>query len=134
MAGFRGILERLTPRTLLRLANDARDQRRWRDAAELYRGYLEKNEDSAPIWVQLGNMLKETGDLAAAEMAYYRALRLDRRNADTYVQIGHVLKLYGDLETAVEQYKIAYGLDSELASARIELGAALIPLSSLRRS
>ena len=55
---------------LLSEADQARDVRKWSEAAELYAGYLKLRSAEAPIWVQYGHSLKESGNLDEAEAAY----------------------------------------------------------------
>ena len=116
---------------LRRAADHARGERRFGDAADLYRSFLAFAPQDAAIWVQLGHALKETGNLHDAENCYYRALRIDRGQADTFVQIGHILKLKGDRNGAIEHYKIAHQMEPSLQSAKDELAAALIAPSSI---
>src|SRR5581483_11678709 len=58
------------------LGDRARDAGDWHAAARHYRTALERNPARAPIWVQYGHALKESGFLAQAEAAYLRALVL----------------------------------------------------------
>src|SRR5262252_3198758 len=110
-------LRRRKPSVVIPLADCARDARQWELAAELYREALDRNPDNAPIWVQYGHALKESGQLrdpdkqAQAEVAYRRALSLDPGAADTYLQLGHVLKLQGKSEEAETSYLRAFALD-----------------------
>ena len=48
--------------TLLAEANQARDEHRWKEAAERYAGYLELCPNEASIWVQYGHALKQRGN------------------------------------------------------------------------
>src|SRR5271156_5099810 len=110
------------------LADRARDARQWELAAQLYRQALDRHPDNQPIWVQYGHALKESGELrdpdklAQAELAYRRALLLDRGAADTYLQLGHVLKLQGKTEEARAAYLCAFALDPAMPYPLQELG------------
>lgn len=73
-------------------ADAARDDRRWQDAARLYKQYLAARPGDAPIWVQLGHAFKESGDLQEAERAYKQSLELAPDIADTHMQLGHLYK------------------------------------------
>jgi hypothetical protein len=128
-------LGRITPRFgfrreksgVLTLADRARDAAEWELAAQLYRKALGRNPCTAPIWVQYGHALKESGKLrdpdklAQAELAYRRALSLDPGIADTYLQLGHVLKLQGNTNAAEAAYLRALVLDPQLTSSIEEL-------------
>lgn len=99
----------------------ARDRRSWEAAASAYERALRVEPRSAPIWVQFGHALKESGHLAEAEMAYRESLKIDESNADTHLQLGHVLKLRKDLSAAVEAYVAALKIDPRFEHARHEL-------------
>jgi Flp pilus assembly protein TadD len=55
-------------------ANSARDKKSWRAGSEYYKLYLKLESADAPVWVQLGHSLKESGDFDGAERAYSRAI------------------------------------------------------------
>jgi glycosyltransferase involved in cell wall biosynthesis len=113
---------RLTGRSgELKLADEARDERDWPKARDLYRQVLDNYPTRAPIWVQYGHALKECGDVAAAQAAYEKAIGLDPEVADTHVQLGHSLKLQGDMDGALEAYRRAYALDPASRAAAVEL-------------
>ena len=78
---------------LLSEADQARDARKWGEAAELYASYLKLRRADAPIWVQYGHALKESGKLDEAESAYEQSLVLSPDVADTHLQLGHLCKL-----------------------------------------
>jgi hypothetical protein len=113
---------------LITLADRARDARTWKEAAELYSEALDRDPNNAPIWVQYGHALKESGGLhdreklAQAERAYRMAQSLNPRAADPHLQLGHVLKLLGKREEAKASYLRAFVLDSTLPHPLEELG------------
>lgn len=106
---------------ILATADNARDQGEWTRAGLLYRQYVDARPDAAPIWVQLGHALKETGDLSGAELAYRHSLALDRGVADTHVQIGHIFKMTGRTDDAITSYSQAVEIDPRLESGWREL-------------
>jgi tetratricopeptide (TPR) repeat protein len=93
------------------MADRARDAGEWEIAARHYRDALRGNPDDAPIWLQYGHALKESGRLGLAEGSYRRALEGVPEVADTYLQLGHVLRLQGRLEDAKLAYLLAFALD-----------------------
>lgn len=111
------------PQRLVAEADSARDQRDWPAAVQLYRAALDLQPDEAPIWVQYGHALKETGDLTGAENAYRKALEIAPSVDDTHLQLGHVNKLLGKLVEASAAYERALMLRPENADARRELDA-----------
>jgi O-antigen biosynthesis protein len=120
-------LMRREPSAIIALADRARDAQQWELAARLYREALDQNPHNPPIWVQYGHALKESGGLrdpdklAQAELAYRRALLLDRGAADSYLQLGHVLKIQGRTQEARGAYLRAFALDPALDNASFEL-------------
>jgi tetratricopeptide (TPR) repeat protein/MoaA/NifB/PqqE/SkfB family radical SAM enzyme len=62
---------------LLSLGNQARDGRRWREAVDAYRGFLELRPNAADMWAELGYCLREGGDAVEAEKAFLRSQELD---------------------------------------------------------
>jgi glycosyltransferase involved in cell wall biosynthesis len=82
------------------LAARARNAGRWHDAVRLYPVYLAFRPDSARIWVQLGNVQKDTGDPGSAEHSYLKALALDGGLADAHAQLGHALQALGRIAEA----------------------------------
>ena len=107
--------------TLIARADALRDDRRWADAATTYQAVLQRAPNRAPIWVQLGHALKESGDLAGAESAYRQALTRAPDTADTHLQLGHVLKLQGRRPAAVTAYATALKADRSCTPALTEL-------------
>lgn len=108
----------------LREAADAfRAAGAWSEAADAYARVLELDPDSAHIWVQLGNMLKDCGRLKDALDAYRNALARDEGASDTWLQIGHTLKLGGATGLAARAYSDALARDIANADARRELDA-----------
>jgi GT2 family glycosyltransferase/glycosyltransferase involved in cell wall biosynthesis len=133
---FRGSL------AVVLLADRARDERQWELAVRLYQKALDRNPQNAPIWVQYGHALKESGELrdarklAQAEIAYRTALSFDPGAADTYLQLGHILKLQGKTEEAQAAYLRAFALDPASPHPPEELsglGWSEINLLELRR-
>ena len=113
-------------------ADRARDARRWRDAARRYRLSLAVHASNGPVWVQLGNMLKECGQYAAAEKAYQRAMYYHVHDSDVHMQIGHVSKLAGKAEAAMEAYFEAFMIDPMHEQAFDEFYALLVSADDTR--
>jgi glycosyltransferase involved in cell wall biosynthesis len=106
---------------LLSAADQARDDWRWHDAAELYGQYLAIRCADAAIWVQLGHALKESGNFVEAESAYHRSIELAPNVADTQLQLGHLYKKMRYSSNAIAAYREALRIDETLLDARREL-------------
>jgi len=107
--------------SLLKRADESRDDKLWTIAAEAYAAVVELAPELAPIWVQYGHMLKEAGKRELAQKAYEKALEIEPENADTHLQLGHLLKLMDDKPAAVEMYRRALEIDPMLTDAIAEL-------------
>ena len=94
----------------LAAADQARDQQRWADAAELYDQYLALGPANPAIWIQMGNVAKEAGAFARSLAAYQQAQLLDDQSADLHLQLGHLHKLRRDLRSALHHYERAGAL------------------------
>ena len=108
---------------LLARAGIARDEHRYRTAAELYDEALSLCPDRASLHVQYAHMLKESGQFDAAERHYRLAGELGTDDADLALQIGHLYKVAGRLIEARQQYGRALDLKPGWAVARDELMA-----------
>ena len=99
----------------------ARDARRPHEAARAYEAALAIAPGLEPIWVQLGHMRKDSGDLGGAQDAYRRALAMSPQAADTWLNLALALKLDGRLQEAADAYAAAERIDPARGDARGEL-------------
>ncbi len=112
-------------------------------AAEAYERALAIDPGHADALLNLGRLLHEEGDLAAAEARYLAAAEADPESARPLYNLGVALEDGGKHDAAIEAYRRALGIDGELAAAHFNLsrllhahGArpdALIHLSEYRR-
>jgi glycosyltransferase involved in cell wall biosynthesis len=105
---------------LLSKADAARDAGLWPDAARLYADTISLRPDDAPIRMQYGHALKESGELKEAEAAYLSAIKIEP-DADSYLQLGHLYKLMHRPDLAEQNYLQSLTLDLTSADARSEL-------------
>lgn len=110
-------------RRLIARADIVRDARQYGVAAALYQEALRFDPANARIRIQCGHMLKESGDLAAAEEQYERAALILPRDADLALQIGHLHKIAGRPEQAEAAYARALRLSPGWLEAERELVA-----------
>ena len=73
----------------------------------------------------LGNALKEQGDLTAAIASYNTALQLKPNYPDAHNNLGNALKEQGDLTAAIASYNTALQLKPNYPDAHNNLGNAL---------
>ena len=96
--------------TLMNAADAQRDRGRYALAAALYvQASVLRPQDPA-IHIQCGHMLKEDGQLDAAEEHYEAALRLAPEDADLALQLGHFYKVAGRQEASEAAYRRALAL------------------------
>lgn len=107
--------------SLISRGDRAREAQRWNIAVRFYRKALDRNPNNAPIWVQYGHALKESGDLAGGESAYRAAILRDPSAADPYLHLGHILKLRGKPQESQAAYLQAVARDPRSPAAFEEL-------------
>ena len=105
-------------RRMRRRADRARGERRWAAAAAGYRRWLERRPEDGPVWVQLGHMLREGGDLDGAGQAYRRAADLLPDDADLLLFRGHLERQLGNADAALDFYRRSHTLDGNAEAAR----------------
>jgi serine/threonine-protein kinase len=81
--------------------------------------------DSAGAHLNLGNALKDKGDVDGAIRHYRRAIDLDPGYAMSHNNLGNALKDKGDMEGATRAFRAALDRDPRFAWAHNDLGAAL---------
>lgn len=81
-------------------AREAMRARDWIAARSLYERLVSDQSRRPGFWKQYAHAIKEGGDLALAQTAYFRALSLAPGDVDTAVHLAHVLKNRGDAEHA----------------------------------
>lgn len=76
----------------------------------------------AEAYSNLGNALKELGDIRAAVQFYNKAIKLKPRFADAYNNLATAHMQLGQLDEAKETYRMALVLDPKLVDAHNNLG------------
>ena len=97
----------------------------WRDELTLFLRAQELLPPSAEVEHDLAAFQRRSGDLAAAELHYRRAIALDPEKAESLVNLGELLFSRGERREAAELYRAAIERRPRLASAWNNLGAAL---------
>ena len=90
-----------------------------------YKKALKINPYYADAYSNMGNVLKDKGDLEAAIQSYKQALKIKPDYAQAYNNMGNALKDKGDLEAAIESYKQALKIKPDYAQAYSNMGIAL---------
>jgi uncharacterized protein (TIGR02466 family) len=94
-------------------------------AIDNYKKAIIIKPDYSEAHYNMGNALKQKGDLDAAIVSYKNAISLKPSYVDAYFNMGNVSKLKGDLDAAVESYKNAINLKPDHADAYNNMGTAL---------
>ncbi|MBW9064494.1 tetratricopeptide repeat protein [Rhizobium herbae] len=93
---------------------DAHNARKaWPEAIGHYQKALALSPNLAPIWIQLGHGLRETGQLEQAERSYLRALEIEPDNADATFFLGVTRSELAKRENGEEQARPSSTVPSE---------------------
>lgn len=109
-------------------AKAAASQRDWIGARDNYARFLAFRPRATKTWKQYGHALKESGDLPAAERAYFQALSLEPGDVDTCLHLGYVLKDQGNYSLAAEIFSAALVMQPDFQPARTGLSILGAPL------
>jgi glycosyltransferase involved in cell wall biosynthesis len=101
-------------------------QQDWIAAATAYRQALTHAPHLHHIWVQLGHVEKEAGNIDGAKVAYEEAALLKPEDAEPLLHLGHMAKRWYQPETAVKYFIRALQRDQANLQAVSEL-ARLTP-------
>lgn len=82
----------------------------------------------------LGNLLKNLGDLPAAKIAYETAIKIDPNFVIGYYNLGMVCKAMGLFSQAIDCYNHAINLNPDYAEAYQNLGVVLLKIGHVSAS
>ncbi|MBW3585448.1 MAG: tetratricopeptide repeat protein [Cyanobacteria bacterium 0813] len=114
-----------------------RQQQQFVKAKEHYQAAI--NTDVIPAlklgaYNNLGNLLKDEGDLKSAEKAYKAALKIDPNFGVGHYNLGLTLKAAGNLPDAIAYYRQAIKINPEHAEAHQNLAVALLKIGKMPES
>ncbi len=84
-----------------------------------------KDPGNVKAWIQLGNMLMDTGRFGEAAEAYQKAIAIEPTNVDVRVDLGTCLRNVGKSDLAVKEYRKALELNPNHPNGRKNLGVVL---------
>jgi len=116
------------PVTLYQKAISAYQARRYEEAIQLCRTYLQQMPQDANGWTLLGVSLRKTGQAAKAIQAYQKATQLDPSSVNAHNNLGNALRDLDLYEAAIPHYKQAIALNPGFHEAYNNLGGALLSL------
>ncbi|XZN90268.1 MAG: tetratricopeptide repeat protein [Microcoleus sp.] len=114
-----------------------RHQQQFVKAKEHYQAAINTNVFPAiklGAYNNLGNLLKDEGDLTSAQMAYKAALKIDPTFATGHYNLGLTLKAAGNLADAIAYYRQAIKIAPEHAEAHQNLAVALLKIGKMPES
>lgn len=82
----------------------------------------------------LGNLLKNVGDLPEAKIAYETAIKIDPNFVTGYYNLGIVCKAMGLFREAIDAYNNAINLNPDYAEAYQNLGVVLLKIGDVQGS
>jgi len=116
-----GVRVRGTTARNIRAGNAARSRQDWACAATAYRQALIQEPLLQHLWVQLGHMEKESGEIDRATQAYEEAARLRETDAEPLLQLGHMAKAWLQPAEAARYFVTALERDRTNLQAVSEL-------------
>jgi len=75
-------------------------------------------QDDPVLWLNLGSLHRQLGDLSAATSAYGRVLQLDPNNALAHYNMATIFDAQKKYENAIEAYTVALTLDPSLGDPK----------------
>jgi len=94
-------------------------------AIAAYRQALVADPLYAKVHNNLGNLLKDKGDVDGAQAGYLKAIEIDPHYAMPHSNLGGLLKNKGDVDGAHAEYLKAIEIDPRLANAHVGLAILL---------
>ena len=94
------------------------------EALVYYSVAIDLVRDDPILWLNLGSLHRQLGDLSAAVSAYGRVLQLDPNNAVTHYNLGTVFDAQKKYKSAIEAYTVALTLDPSLGDPKFNPQAA----------
>jgi cytochrome c-type biogenesis protein CcmH/NrfG len=94
-------------------------------AIESYKQALKTKPDYAEVYNNMGNVLRDEGNLDAAIESYKKALKIKPGYAESYYNMGLTLKDKGEVDEAIDSYKQALKIKPYYAEAYYNMGIAL---------
>jgi len=106
-------------------ANDLLEQKRAREAADLYGKAVLLDNNDARLHYNLAVALSQIGDKSAEQLELEKSISLDARFAPAHNQLGALLLSQGRLSDAEREFTNALDIDPQSADALNNLGTAL---------
>jgi tetratricopeptide (TPR) repeat protein len=97
-------------------------QNKPQNALTLLRSAIEKNPNSAPLFLLQGQALVQNKQKGEAEKSLGHAIELDKRNLTAYVLLGQLQSERGARDEAIATYQKAVELSPNSASLQVALG------------
>ncbi len=95
------------------------------EAEACFREAVRLKPDHAQAHFNLGDLLRDAGELDAAEAAFREAARIDPNYLHAFINLGATLHQKGEMEAAFEALQKALALDPASAEAHYSLGTVL---------
>lgn len=98
---------------------------------ERARGLEPENPD---VWLGLGILYKERGQIAAAQEAFERALEIAPASAATHYSLANLNRHERKLDAAVHHYRAALAIDEQMHDARVNLSLLYVEMGRYRQA
>lgn len=100
-------------------------QLKYAEQINVLKEVLQKHPENVDGWINLGNMLMDTGRFSEAVEAYSRALELKPDNVDVRIDMATCLKESGKPQIAEVEYRKAIKINPKHSYAHRNLGVLL---------
>jgi len=100
-------------------------QIKYADQINVLKEVLQKHPENIDGWINLGNMLMDSGRFSEATQAYSKALELNPNNVDVRVDMATCFKESGKPSIAEEEYRKAIKINPKHPYAHRNLGVLL---------
>ncbi|MEM9399472.1 MAG: tetratricopeptide repeat protein [Verrucomicrobiota bacterium] len=95
-------------------------------AVEVFQDGCKRYPKNADLWMTLGVILKNSGELQSAKVCLYRSLKLSPSNPGIYNNLGNLYQKIDDTDQAESFYRKAHLLDPENVDFALNLGRHLL--------
>ncbi len=101
-------------------------------AIDSYQKAIKIKPDYADAYNNLGNVLRDKGDLEGAIESFQRAIKIKPTNADYYNNVGIAMREKGDLKGAIDSYQKIMRIKPDYADAYNNMGNAFRDQGNLK--
>ncbi|HLO84741.1 MAG TPA: tetratricopeptide repeat protein [Nostocaceae cyanobacterium] len=111
-------------------AAEATERKNYTEAAKIWRGLIEKDQENSYAYIQLADVLASQGKIEETIAIYKQAVKLTPESS-IYEKLADFLLEKGKTQEAIATYREAIKLDPKTDTAYFSLGKALLAVGNL---